>query len=84
MGAVEQNMYALEESYGERDTLARKILRGGAVKIKRDYYKWRGQYYWIVGGRVLTREEGQKLEDERRIEGRMTEHETRIRTQYGD
>ena len=69
MGEVQEKMYALSEPYGERDTLARKVLREGQF-IFRDYYKWHGQYYWIVNGRVLTREEGARLEDERRREQR--------------
>lgn len=69
MGEIQDKLYATDTPYGEADTLARKILKHGTF-IFRDYYKYNGSYYWVVDGKVLTREQGAKLEDERRREQR--------------
>lgn len=71
MGDIEQEMYNKGgQGFDGSTALARKILRGGGKKIFRDCYLYNGQRYWIVNGRVLSREEGERLEDERRREGR--------------
>lgn len=71
MGDVEVELYAKGgQGFDGATTLARKILKGGGVKVCRDCYRYNGQIYWIVNGRVLSREEAAKLEDERRREGR--------------
>lgn len=70
MGEIETKAYQ-DYPYGEPDTLARKILRGGGQRLFTDCYRYRGKIYWIVNGRVLDREQAAKLEDERRREGRI-------------
>lgn len=69
MGEMQDKLYALEGEFGEADVLGRKILRGG-VKLFKDCYRYKGQVYWIVAGRVLTREQAERLEQERQREGR--------------
>lgn len=72
MGDFEQELYARGGMGPHGSTaLARKILRGGGKKLFRDCYQYNGQRYWIVNGRVLTREEGERLEAERKAEGRV-------------
>lgn len=63
--------YRSDVSDSEGETLARKILRDGR-KVLQNYYRWRGQYYWVVAGRVLTREEGARYEAARKREGVLT------------
>ena len=63
--------YRVENPYGEADVLARKILRDGA-KIQTNCYRYRGQVYWVVAGRVLTREEAVRYEAARKREGVLT------------
>lgn len=71
MGDVEVQLYAKGGvSFDGATALARKILRGGGKKLFRDCYLYNGTRYWIVNGRVLTREEGERLEAERQREGR--------------
>lgn len=70
MGDVETELYQ-PKPYSEADTLARKIIREGEF-LMRDCYRYKGEVRWVVNGRVLTREEAQRLEDERRREGRIT------------
>lgn len=69
MGDLETRLYE-PHPYGEADTLGRRILKQG-TKLQRDCYRYRGQVYWVVDGRVLTREQAARLEDERRREGRL-------------
>lgn len=76
-------MYATDAPYSEATTRARHILTHG-VKVFRDCYKYNGSYYWIVNGRLLTKEQAAPLEEERRLEGRTNQHVTKIRTRYGD
>lgn len=76
MGEHEQKHYQ-PSPYDEADVLARKVLRGGAKKLLRDCYNYKGQTYWIVAGKCLTREQAEKLEDERRREGRTRQHVNR-------
>ncbi|HEU4683615.1 MAG TPA: hypothetical protein VFS39_03835 [Nitrospira sp.] len=73
MGAIEAALYENPEPYGECDTLARTILRHPRTRmLMRDCYRLDGRTYWIVGGRVCTREQAERLHDERRREGRLT------------
>ena len=68
MGEMEDSMYAANSAYAdEAYALARKILRHGKF-ISRDLYKYNGQHYWVFNGRVLTREQGERLERERNRE----------------
>ena len=72
MGDIETQLYAKGgQGFDGSTALARKILRGGGTKLFRDCYLYNGQRYWIVNGRVLTREEGERLEEERKREGRV-------------
>ena len=68
MSDLSQHLYETDFKYGEADTLARRILRDG-TKVMQEYYKYRGSYYWVVAGRVLTREEGVRYEAERKKKG---------------
>lgn len=71
MGDVETQLYAKGgQGYDGATTLARKILKHG-TKVFRDCYRYQGQRYWIVNGRCLTRDEGERLEAERKAEGRV-------------
>lgn len=71
MGDFEQALYARGGMGPQGSTaLARLVLKKG-VKVFRDCYRYNGQRYWIVNGRCLTREEGEKLEAERKAEGRV-------------
>lgn len=69
MGEIETRAYA-PQPYGEADVLGRRILRAG-TQLFRDCYRYRGTVYWVVNGRVLTRDEAAQLEAERRREGRL-------------
>lgn len=69
MGERETRAYA-PVPYGEADVTGRRILREG-TRLFRDCYRYRGTVYWVVNGRVLTREQAERLEDERRREGRI-------------
>lgn len=72
MGEMEVALYRRGgQGFEGATALARKILKGGGKKLFRDCYLYNGQRYWIVNGRVLTREEGEKLEAERTREGRV-------------
>jgi len=83
MGEIDQALYDRQAPRGEAETKARAILKGGTM-IFRDCYRYHGDVYWIVGGRVLTKEQAARLEDERRREGRTPQRVTMIRTHYGD
>ena len=63
--------YHVDHAYGEADMLARKILRDG-TRLHINHYRWRGNYYWVVAGRVLTREEAVTYEAARKREGVLT------------
>ena len=70
MGDYETKLYERGgQGFDGATTMARKVLKGG-VKVFRDCYRYNGQLYWIVNGRCLTREEGDRLEAERKAEGR--------------
>lgn len=56
--------------WGEADVLARKILKHGKF-VFRNHYKYRGTLYRIVDGKVLPRDEGERLTDQMRVEGRV-------------
>ena len=69
MGVLEDSLYAKHEPYSQEDTLGKRIIREGKF-ISRDLYKYKGNHYWVVNGKVLTREQGEQLERERNREKR--------------
>lgn len=70
MGEIEQTLYKQCHQYDHGMNLARRILKEGRM-VARDCYRWNGTNYWIVGGRLLTREQGEKLAEERKRENRL-------------
>ena len=56
-------------AYGEADVLARKVLKHGKM-IFRNHYRYHGTTYRIIDGKVLPRDEGERLSDQMRWEGR--------------
>ena len=68
MGVLSDRLYTTDFPYGEADVLARKIVRQG-TRVAPHRYRYHGTVYWVVAGRVLTREEGERLAAERKREG---------------
>lgn len=60
-------------AFTHADWLGRKILRGGKF-ICKNVYKYQGNFYTVIAGRVVERLQAERYHEERRLRGLDQSH----------